>query len=322
MKRPLLLPLVPLYGAGLWVKRRFAGEAKRLARPVISVGNLSAGGAGKTPVVAALASLLMRQGYAVDVLSRGYGRDSKIVERVNPAGTAAQFGDEPLLLAQTGVAVYVGSDRYAAGLLAEAEARSDIHLLDDGFQHRRLGRDLDLVLLTVEDADDLLLPAGNLRESLSRLREAGVVVVREEEAAALRPLIARIAGEAMPVWTIRRRLAMESKEGQLLAFCGIARPESFFSMLRANGVSLAETVAFRDHETYRYRQIQGLLNAAARSGATGFITTEKDAVKLLRPMRSRLVAQGPVLVAKLTIEFLEEGEVLERIRALPGAPAA
>ncbi|WP_263383251.1 tetraacyldisaccharide 4'-kinase [Granulicella arctica] len=319
MKRPLLLPLVPVYGAGLWVARRFGGEAKRLRSPVVSVGSLSAGGAGKTPVVAALASLLKREGYAVDILSRGYGRGSQAVERVDPAGTAARFGDEPLLLAkQTSVPVYVGAERYEAGLLAEAAGgRAGIHLLDDGFQHRRLARDLDVVLLTAEDVADCLLPAGNLREPLSRLRRAGAVVVREDEAAALRPVVQRLAG-AVPVWVIRRRLLLPAGTEQpkrLLAFCGIARPESFFAMLRAQGVSLAGAMAFRDHEPYRYRKIQGLLEEAARCGADGFVTTEKDAVKLLKLMRNRLEVRGPLVVAGLSVEFVDEGEVLQGVVA-------
>ena len=324
--RPWLLPLVPLYGAGLWVARRFEGNAKRLVQPVVSVGSLSAGGAGKTPVVAALATLLMRKGYAVDVLSRGYGRSSGAVIRVDPDGDAARFGDEPLLLArETGAAIYVGANRYAAGLLAEREAKDRmqlIHLLDDGFQHRRLARGLDLVLLTAEDARDLLLPAGNLREPLRVLREAGAVVLREEEASMLRPLVARLAGAEMPAWTIRRQLKVPTGvpvPGQLLAFCGIARPESFFSMVRAQGIFLTETIAFRDHEPYGDWQIQVLLNKAVRSGADGFVTTEKDAVKLSKPMLARLEARGPVNVARLTVSFVEEAMVLQRIERIAGS---
>ena len=175
LRRPLLLPLSPLYGAVLAVKRQMfrAGRLKqqRLANVVISIGSVSAGGAGKTPVVMALAGMLRRRGYAVTILTRGFGRAPKTIERVEPYGDAAWFGDEPVMMAQrTGVPVFVGADRYSAGLLAEqAEATGKIavHLLDDGFQHRRLARDIDIVLLTEEDVDDALLPAGNLREPLS-----------------------------------------------------------------------------------------------------------------------------------------------------------
>jgi tetraacyldisaccharide 4'-kinase len=324
MRRPLLLPLVPLYGAALDLKRRFfTEEPRRLTYPVISVGSLSAGGAGKTPVVAALAELLVRAGYAVDVLSRGYGRASRAVERVDPAGSAEKFGDEPLLLARrTGVPVYVGADRYAAGLMAErlAGGAEVIHLLDDGLQHRRLARALDVVLLTREDVADCLLPAGNLREPLAGLRGAGVVVLREDEAAEMEPAVRRLAGEGMPVWMIRRRLEMEGIAPKSpVAFCGIARPEGFSTMLRAVGINTAETAAFGDHHRYRERDIVRLLDAARRSGADGFVTTEKDAVKIDGALRRRLEVIGPMVVARLTVDLLDEAAALEGMRAAGGS---
>jgi tetraacyldisaccharide 4'-kinase len=323
MRRPWLLPLVPVYGAVLGVKRRlFVGEPRRLVRPVISVGSLSAGGAGKTPVVVALAELLGRNGFTVDVLSRGYGRESRAVERVDPAGSAARFGDEPLEMARrTGAAVYVGSDRYAAGLLAEKTAGGSalLHLLDDGFQHRRLARALDVLLLTQEDAADRLLPAGNLREPLGRLREAGAVVVREDEADGLREALATFARVDVPVWVIRRRLEVPAEiAARPLAFCGIARPESFFSMLRAEGVELAETVAFGDHHGYGWRDLTRLVAAAERSGADGFVTTEKDAVKLSKAMRARLGSVGQVTVVRLAVGFADEAAVVAQVLAAAG----
>lgn len=327
MRRPLLLPLVPLYAAALWVKRHlFAGKARRLAHPVISVGSLSAGGAGKTPVVAALAALLVRESYEADILSRGYGRGSKAIERVDPAGSARRFGDEPLLLArQMGVPVYVGAERYAAGLLAERDATGEsrrVHLLDDGFQHRRLARQLDIVLLTLEDAADCLLPAGNLREPLARLRSADVVVLREEEEAELRGLLQRFAGAEKGVWVIRRRLEIAGDTPRRpLAFCGIARAGNFFSMLRGAGVELVGTVAFGDHHDYQERDIERLIAAVRHGNADGLVTTEKDEVKLSGAMRTRLESAG-LTVAKLTVQFAEEDTVLARIRGLDEPPAA
>jgi tetraacyldisaccharide 4'-kinase len=195
-------------------------RARRLKWPVVSVGSLSAGGAGKTPVVIALAEMLKGRGWEVDVLSRGYGRGGIGAERVIPAagGAARQFGDEPVMIARrTGVQVWVGEDRYGVGVVAEAvgarvgtagspaalrnegEAGSFdrlrtgssaspqddnfkvVHLLDDGFQHRGLARAVDVVVVTEEDLEDALLPAGNRREPLRALRRADVVVVREEE---------------------------------------------------------------------------------------------------------------------------------------------
>src|SRR5579863_9010335 len=177
LARRLLLPLVPAYLTGIAVReariRLGLEPVRRLRRPVVSVGSLSAGGAGKTPLTIALAKALSAQGFSVDVLSRGYGRSARDAARVLSGGTAEEFGDEPLLIAQaTGVPVFVAPQRYDAGLLAEAcaederglPARPALHLLDDGFQHRQLARDVDILLVSRADWHDSLLPAGNLRE--------------------------------------------------------------------------------------------------------------------------------------------------------------
>lgn len=320
-RRPLLLPLVPLYAAGLLLKLLLGADKPRhrLAYPVVSVGSLSAGGAGKTPVVQALAALLLEHGFAVNILTRGYGRTSQAVERVDPQGTAERFGDEPLLLAQhTGAGVYVGASRYAAGLLAEADrsesAAPHVHLLDDGFQHRSLARVLDAVLFTQQDAEDYLLPAGNLREPLSRLREADVVILREEEETGLRPLLSRWTSADPIIWTIRRRLEVPpDAPKQPFAFCGIARPESFFTMLGDAGVTPAVTRAFPDHHRYLATDLRSLLEEARRSGADGFLTTEKDAVKMTEAMRQMLAEIGPLAVVRLTVTFADPDSVWERI---------
>src|SRR5271156_3603930 len=135
-RRPWAWPLVPVYRAALAVKDALRGEPKQLQWPVVSVGSLSAGGAGKTPVVIALARMLKARGWDVDVLSRGYGRSGSGVERVEGTDTV-RFGDEPVLIAQRAeVPVWVGADRFAAGQRAESEARDrGVHVLDDGMQH-------------------------------------------------------------------------------------------------------------------------------------------------------------------------------------------
>ena len=166
-------PLAGIYGAASALRNtlydRGVVAARRLARPVVSVGNLSAGGTGKTPFVIALAELLQARGIAVDMLSRGYRRKTQGVLVVDPAGSAAEFGDEPLLIARRlGVPVIVGESRYHAGLMAEERFPSRVHILDDGFQHRSLARDFDIVLLTKADLNDRLLPAGRLRRSMRR----------------------------------------------------------------------------------------------------------------------------------------------------------
>lgn len=326
IRRPLLLPFVPLYAAGLqverWREERQRGRRHSLANAVISVGSISAGGAGKTPVVLALAQLLHQRDYAVRILTRGYKRSSHLVERVDPAGDPARFGDEPLLLAQRSrLPVYVGADRYQAGLLAQ-ESPDDtmvVHLLDDGFQHRRLARDLDLVLLTRKDVIDVLLPAGDLREPLTALRRADVILLREEEADSLEDFLAVLTREtkAPPVWRIRRSLHIPSRAPKRsLAFCGIARPESFYTMLAQATVCPASTINFPDHHRYTARDINRLLDQARRIGAGGFITTEKDAVKLTPAMRDRLKSFGPLLIPQLEVTFIDERLVLAQLISL------
>lgn len=322
MKRPLLLPLVPLYRA--IVKSRnyaFDHEPYRthsLKRATISVGSLSAGGAGKTPVVLALAALLTENGYTADILTRGYGRHSKAIEQVDPAGPVARFGDEPIMLArQTGLPVYVGADRLAAGQLAEQRQPGPhhLHLLDDGFQHRRLRRSVNLVLLTREDLRDTLLPAGNLREPLENLVRASVIVVREEEANDVLPFLATLPHKAA-IWTIRRELHLAEKTQRAFAFCGLARPENFFTMLARSGVSLAGTMHFRDHHAYTPQDLPALLRRARSVNAGGWVVTAKDRVKLDAPMLALLQQVGPVHVAELTVTFTDPGHTLRELEAM------
>ncbi|HYL91971.1 MAG TPA: tetraacyldisaccharide 4'-kinase, partial [Alphaproteobacteria bacterium] len=156
-------PLSAAFGAGVALRNFCYGhgvfKSRKLARPVISVGNISVGGSGKTPFVIALGQLLRDRGIEFDVLSRGYGRSSGEAAVVHPEGRPEQFGDEPLLIARRlHVPVIVGASRYSAGLLAERQFNSKLHLLDDGFQHRRLHRDFEIVLLQSADLDDTLLP--------------------------------------------------------------------------------------------------------------------------------------------------------------------
>jgi len=270
--------------------------------------------------------MLGRRGYTVSILTRGYRRASEKVERVRAGDDAALHGDEPVLLAQsTGAAVFVGADRYAAGLVAELEedAGAAVHLLDDGFQHQRLARDVDIALLTAEDVEDSLLPAGNLREPVAAVGEAQVVVVREEEAEALRGLLdgLRQQGHGFRTWTIRRTLGLPEAEPLPtlpLAFCGIARPEGFTRMLAASRYEPVETVVFADHHAYSDDDMTRLIQYGRRSGANGFVTTEKDAVKLTAAMRERLESVGPVVVARLKVELMNEKEALEQLVSMVG----
>ena len=203
-------------------------RARRLDRPVVSVGNISAGGSGKTPFVMLLGELLKARGVKFDVLSRGYGRKSRGVLLVDPAGLPHEFGDEPLLIARRlRVPVIVGEDRYEAGRFAESKFGSQLHLLDDGFQHRRLARDFDIVLVTPQDATDRLLPAGRLREPLRSLNRADAVVLASGASEESFPLKGRL------VWRVRRgilraksrrgRLCSAELRGRRILFCSYGR---------------------------------------------------------------------------------------------------
>jgi tetraacyldisaccharide 4'-kinase len=331
-RRPLLLPLVPLYGAVLALKQQMFRwgwlKQHRLPNPVISVGSVSAGGAGKTPMVLMLAKTLRHRGYAVRILTRGYRRRSAVTTRVEPFDDAAWHGDEPVLLAQqSGVPVYEGADRYEAGVLAERNEPSEklvVHLLDDGFQHRQLARDVDIVLLTQADVEDALIPAGNLREPLTALAGADIVVLREDEEESLRVVVAAIWGAKTPViWVIRRTLSLGeggevALQSRLLAFCGIARPEGFTKMLAEHGYAPMDSTFFPDHHAYNDDDVRLLLKRARQVEANGFVTTEKDAVKLTPILLGHLETLGPVVVARLSVELLSEQEALSQLVGMVG----
>ncbi len=311
MRRTWLAPLAPVYAAGSAL-RWMGVRPKRLGWPVVSVGNLSTGGTGKTPFTIALARLLAREGFRVDVLSRGYGRRGSGAARVDPAGEAEEFGDEPLLIArQTGAPVFVGGRRHEAGLLAEGfeSGRTGIHLLDDGFQHRQLARLVDLVLVNSEDLADCPLPAGNLREPLRALRRATVFAVPAGDEAAVARL--RELRLAQPVWRFRREMAVPELAGPVLAFCGIARPEQFFAGLEAAGMQVAGRLAFRDHHRFEAGDLRLLNGMAGRARAVAMVTTEKDRVRLAR-LEAGLAL--PVIAAGLRVVLEHEAGVMAWLR--------
>ena len=287
-------PLSMLFAAGVAFRNvlydRGVFKAHRLARPVISIGNISVGGSGKTPFVIALGELLKERGISFDVLSRGYGRTSTLTEVVDAGGSPAQFGDEPLLIARKlQVPVVVGADRYQAGLLAEKKFSSRLHLLDDGFQHRRLHRDFDLVLLPKDDVSARLLPAGRLREPLSALRRADAVVLFDPLDLSLNPQVLKA----------ERVVRLNGTGGKAFAFCGIARSRQFFETMKSLGVAIAGQFAFTDHIRYRQADVDELLRAKQRTGADFFLTTEKDLINL-GPLAAQL---QPLHTAELQIKL-------------------
>jgi tetraacyldisaccharide 4'-kinase len=299
-------PLSSIFGAGVQVRNALYSRGlirqQRLQGPTISVGNLSVGGSGKTPFVLLLGELLKVRGIALDVLSRGYGRRSKGVLQVDPGGSAQQYGDEPLLIAQRlGVPVVLGEDRYQAGVFAERKFGPRMHILDDGFQHRALVRDFDIVLVTAEDARDGLLPAGRLREPLTCLARADAAVLTSGAAPDAFPL----AGKQ--VWRVRRGISLAKIPERPVAFCGIARPKSFFLQLQKAGVELAAQAVYHDHHAYTEKDINELLALRKNSEAGGFATTEKDAINLGN-YRSAL---EPLTVVPVKMELLDAANAVD-----------
>ncbi len=301
--------LSSLYGAVVGARNalydRGSLPARRLQRPVISVGNISAGGAGKTPFVIALGEILKSRGIAVDVLSRGYARRTKGVAVVNPGGLPAEFGDEPLLIARKlQIPVIIGEDRYEAGVQAEKQFDSKLHLLDDGFQHRQLARDFDIVLVTPDDARDALLPKGRLREPLASLARADVVVLMSGADPKAFPA-------AKTFWRARRGILPKDVPERPIAFCGIARPKNFFLQLQKAGIEPVGEAVFRDHHAYTEQDVHDLLHLAQRSDAGGFVTTEKDAVNL----GGLFSALNPLAVVPVRMELLDANAAVDAMLA-------
>jgi tetraacyldisaccharide 4'-kinase len=289
-----------IFGAGVQLRNTLYNKgvlrSRRLTGSVVSVGNLSVGGSGKTPFVLLLGELLQARGVKFDILSRGYGRITKGVMLVDPAGTSHDFGDEPLLMARRlGVPVIVGEDRYEAGLYAEKTFGPQLHLLDDGFQHRSLARDFDIVLVTPEDTRDHLLPRGRLRESPRSLNRADAIVLTSGASSDSFPLDGKL------VWRARRGILAKDVPTRPVVFCGIARPKNFLLQLRTAGIEPAAEAFYRDHHAYSERDIGELLKLRQRSEAGGFVTTEKDAINL----RGFIAALEPLAVVTVKMELLE-----------------
>ncbi len=301
-------PLSAIYSAAMRARnglyRRGVFKAERLSGSVISVGNISVGGSGKTPFVILLGELLQQRGISFDVLSRGYGRQSRGVLAVDPNGSPRDFGDEPVLIAQRlGCPVIVGENRYQAGLFAERKVGPHLHILDDGFQHRSLARDFDIVLLSPEDAHDRLLPAGRLREPRSSLRRADAIVLAAESTY---PEL-KIDGPCL--WHLRRNVSVAEAPPRPVAFCGIARPQQFIDQLRTAGIQPAATKFFRDHFSYTEKDVRDLTALRQHHDAGGFITTDKDAINL-GPL---LPSLAPFAVARVVMELLDPAHALDTI---------
>jgi tetraacyldisaccharide 4'-kinase len=295
------------YGLGARMRRglyaRGCFQVKRLPAPVVSVGNLTVGGTGKTPVVACLARLLQGRGQRVAILSRGYGGRSRGVVRLSDGDQIFQkppaVGEEAYWLARQlpGVAVYTGPCRHTAGLAAWREWRPDLFLLDDGFQHFQLHRDLDIVLLDAPDpyGNGRLLPRGPLREPPATLAAARVLLLTRFQAGLHEPLVARLeaafpdqavlTASIAPVWARsypggHEEPPAEMRNRALFAFAGVARPTVFVSTLQDLGVDLKGCHAFPDHHPWGADELRRLVQEARGAGAAALITTTKDWARL------------------------------------------
>jgi len=316
----LLSPLGWLYALvqQLRVRMYQGGILKtfRLPRPVISIGNITVGGTGKTPVAARIARDLLSRGYRVAVLSRGYGgslegRSCVVSDGKNLLLNAADCGDEPYLLASTvsGLIVVIGSDRHAAGQLA-MQFMPDVFLLDDGFQHLRLHRDLNILLLDYSRpfGNGMTLPAGLLRENVSALRRSDLILFTRApikgaeininthgipyciSSHTIVDLLQLATGRPLPV--------SEYKGKKIMAFAGIADPDLFFDGLRGLGLNLVHCISYPDHEAYDEKRAGEIMDAMQSSGAELIVTTEKDGVKIKGLSRE---LTGYMLLARLDL---------------------
>jgi tetraacyldisaccharide 4'-kinase len=314
------------YARGFW-------RATRLAGPVISVGNLSMGGRGKTPVVARVCELLREERLAVSVLSRGYkGRfrgDCLFVsdgERVT--APAALAGDEPVMLAHQlpGVVVAVGRERGLVGQAVELRFGERVHVLDDGFQHLSLHRDLDLVCVDARDLLDAPVPGGRLREPLSALARADLVLLSGTDAgggAGVAVLEEYVGREHILRWG-RRVLGFVSRDGAAhppprkpFLLAAIAAPNRFLADAKAECGEVAGTSFFRDHHTFTTRELAAVALRAKRAGADALVTTSKDEVRL----PERLDLGLPVLVLRIAAAIEDEPRLRDRLRAAVGRAA-
>ena len=279
----------------VWYERR-PHLRRRLDRPVVSVGNLVVGGSGKTPIVAAIARILLAAGERPAVLTRGYGRRDPaegvvvVSDGATVLETVDRAGDEPLMLARMlpGVAVLVCADRYLAGRMAERVFGSTVLLLDDGFQHLQLERDVDLLAVHPADLEETPLPTGRLREPLDVARACDAVLV-DGDATDASDVGLRL--DVSQTFTFTRHFSPLGLIGgagtgelrqdvRVTAVAGIARPTRFFASLRSLGWNVAHEIVFADHHAYTEADVRRVEETARKAESSVVITTEKDAVRL------------------------------------------
>jgi tetraacyldisaccharide 4'-kinase len=338
---PALLGAASLiYGAGYGVRealyRRGLKRSRRLGLPCVAVGNLVVGGSGKTPLVSWIISFFQERGLKPAVISRGYGGSVRRPERVAAEGTAGAsrlYGDEPVMLARRHpeVPVVVGRDRPAAGREALERWGAGVVVADDAFQHRRLKRDLDIVVIDAGRffGNGRLFPAGPLREHprelvrahvvlLTRVRSAGEKIdSRRRELRRLAPGAVFAEAELLPSgWKLfgEERIGAAPPGGPLFAFCGLANPGSFRGTLEEMGRSPGGWKSYPDHHAYRPEDLAEVAGEAAASGAAAVVTTEKDAARI-----AKWESDLPLLVLEVRLEIVAgRGELEEKLLAAAG----
>lgn len=295
---------------------------KRVKATVVSVGNLTVGGTGKTPFTIFLAKYYQERGYAVGIVSRGYkgnyrGAYAVVSDGTTLFGSAKVSGDEPMMMARQlqGVAIAVSKDRYLGCQLLIEKFKVNLILLDDGFQHRRLHRDLNLLLIDTTEKNLSLLPKGSMREKSSATHRADVVILtrQESDAVAAYPWTCPTLNTYFsPVALINTHTGVSQSPSDLkgekvLAFCGIGNPHSFLKMLNDLGAEVCELVIFEDHFNYTALDIEEIIRKSKTLGVKWIVTTEKDAIKI----ESFLVSQIDIFVLHIEIGFREPSAVWE-----------
>ncbi|MCU1234882.1 MAG: lipid-A-disaccharide synthase [Candidatus Solibacter sp.] len=309
-------------------------KRKRLKAPVISVGNLTMGGTGKTPCVLRLAELLRADGRKPGILTRGYGRTSPVNHMALAAGATVrpeESGDEPQIFLRSRVApVGIGADRFQTGSLLAERFGTDVIVLDDGFQHVKLARDFDIVLIDALNpfGGCEVFPVGRLREPLQGLARADAVVITRNEASDMGPAIERaicrwnptvpiLRARIEPEWWVEHRTgrhyrAQEFRLEKAGVFCGLGNPLTFYRTLEGLGLKWIDSVEFEDHHRYRAKELERIASQFQARGATALVTTEKDAINLCEGA-DELVAPLQLYWLKVGMRIEGEAELMERI---------
>jgi 3-deoxy-D-manno-octulosonic-acid transferase len=332
----LLAPLAAVWEAGSRRRRsRALATCRKLARPVVSIGGITLGGTGKTPFVAWLADRLRERGLTPAVLTRGYRRRSAEPFIILPAGADASAdltGDEPQLYLRRGAAhLAIGSDRYEAGRLLLDSLDAGVFILDDGFQHWRLSRDLDVVLIDALDpfGGGDVFPRGRLREPLDALARAGAFVISRCEPGVRTDAIEahiRRYNRTAPIFRSRvvpgrwynvrtGRISTSSPVHTVAAFCGLANPRAFWRTLDSLGLDIRFRWSFGDHHHYRIAQLRRLARRARHAGAQAVVTTEKDVANLC-PNAFALFSPLPVYALEIDIELDDPDGFLDLLTSI------